>query len=209
MEQKNFLLHVPDSVLSVTKTFLKGSRILDGTDHNNCFYILLHGKASVYLESPNGDILAIYQYTAPDFFGEMELFLENRQPLLVLAQTDCTVQVLQKAELFKWMRADFSFVEYIMGRLCGKVIEDSYQVAKLAVLTIRQRYLYSLYHHQKLGDLHSLTKDSVLQEVNAPIRSLNRVIAECGAIVSYRKKHFSILDQAALLADIQEFDLFG
>ncbi len=61
-------------------------------------------------------------------------------------------------------------------------------------LPLKDRILLSMHNHYKIGDLDTLTKQILSSEVFAPIRSLNRSIAQCinEGFINYKDKTFSI-----------------
>jgi len=92
------------------------------------------------------------------------------------------------------MKIDFNFNLYIMKQLASKLTSSSDTTAKLSLLTVKDRILLSIHNHYKIGDLDNLTKQILSSEVCAPIRSLNRSIAQCinEGLISYKNKKFAI-----------------
>jgi transcription initiation factor IIE alpha subunit len=62
-------------------------------------------------------------------------------------------------------------------------------------MTVKDRILYSLFTHYKIGDLTQLTKKQISYEVATPLRSVNRAISMLSeeGLIAYKKKRFSIL----------------
>ncbi|MDN8848358.1 Crp/Fnr family transcriptional regulator, partial [Staphylococcus aureus] len=56
---------------------------------------------------------------------------------------------------------------------------SSENVTKLALLTVKDRTLFSIFNHYKLDKLDQLTKQILVTEVSSSIRSVNRAINEC------------------------------
>jgi len=92
------------------------------------------------------------------------------------------------------MKIDFNFNFYIIKQLASKLTISSDTTAKLLLLTVKDRILLSIHNHYKIGDLDNLTKRILSSEVCAPIRSLNRSIAQCinEGTISYKDKKFTI-----------------
>ncbi|BFH64304.1 hypothetical protein PAJ34TS1_48960 [Paenibacillus azoreducens] len=92
------------------------------------------------------------------------------------------------------MKIDFNFNLYIIKQLASKLILSSETVTRLSLLTVKDRILLSIHNHYKIGDLEHLTKQTLSSEVCAPIRSLNRSIAQCidEGLINYRDKKFSV-----------------
>ena len=63
-----------------------------------------------------------------------------------------------------------------------------------------------VYKRQQSGRLPCLSKTQLAEDICAPIRSLNRLIAENTALVRYENRAFSVVDRerlASLCAEIQ------
>ena len=92
------------------------------------------------------------------------------------------------------MKLDFNFNFYIIKQLASKLFLSSDTSAQLSLLTVKDRILLSMHNHYKIGDLESITKQILSSEVHAPIRSVNRSIAQCinEGFIRYKDKKFSI-----------------
>ena len=189
------LLSPPADLPRVEKQFRRGQIILEPTRENSFFHILIAGEADVCYQSENGEVLSMYTYRAADFFGEIELLSDRRQPLLVRARSDCRVLLLHRDALLEWLHRDFAFTRAVLKRLCEKLLEGSQARARLTLLPIRERYLLAVRRHRDMGDLDRLTKAQLCEELGVPLRSLNRVAAGCRGLVEYRGKRFYALPQ--------------
>ncbi len=195
----NFKDIVNDAPLHIKKEFIykrhkKGSLIIHPHEQNNYLYILTTGMAEVYRQSYEGAMFSLYIYNSYSCFGEIEIFNEKIKTLGVIAKQNCETIAIHKKTVYEWMKNDFNFNLYIIKQLASKLTLSSDTAAKLSLLTVKERILFSIHNHYKMGDLDNLTKQILLSEVSAPIRSLNRSIAECinEGIISYKDKKFSI-----------------
>lgn len=179
----------------IPRAYREGSSIIHPSEDNHYLYILVSGSAEVFRQSPNGSMISLYRYEACSCFGEVEIFNRDIQTLGVTAKTDCKIVALHETIVYAWMRQDFDFAMYLMEHLAAKLIASSDRVAKLSLLTVKDRILYSIHAHYKIGDLDRLTKQALASEVCAPIRSLNRSIAQCidEAYIDYKKKKFKVV----------------
>ncbi|AMW98006.1 Crp/Fnr family transcriptional regulator [Rummeliibacillus stabekisii] len=195
----NFKDIVNGAPMHIKKEFIyrkhkKGSLIIHPHEQNNYLYILASGKAEVYRQSYEGAMFSLYIYDSYSCFGEIEIFNEKIKTLGVIAKQNCETIAIHKINVFEWMKSDFNFNFYIIKQLASKLMLSSDTAAKLSLLTVKERILLSINNHYKIGDLDNLTKQVLSSEVSAPIRSLNRSIAECinEGIISYKDKKFSI-----------------
>jgi hypothetical protein len=92
------------------------------------------------------------------------------------------------------MQIAFNLTLHIIEHFTMDVITSHQTNTRLAYLTIKERVFNSIYSHFLIGDLPSLTKGILVQEVYAPIRSVNRALTECAkeGIIRYEKKCFTV-----------------
>ena len=71
---------------------------------------------------------------------------------------------------------------------------------------LRDVAAHCLYRHKQLGSLGVLTKEQLMNEVCTPLRSLNRILAQCRAegLVKYEAHRFYILDEERFAAALAE-----
>jgi len=188
--ERMFDYRIPDGVVYAERSYRRGEYILSDLEESDSLYILRSGAADVVFRNIDGENLRIYRYEAPDFFGEVELLTDHHQPLPVVAVGDCRVSVIQSAEAMKWLKADFPFCLHMMRRLCEKMYDDMYSRTDQRFLTQKQRLLKAYKRHPERGELKTLTKQALCEELGIPLRSLNRVIAQCSDTVTYKNKHF-------------------
>ena len=188
---KNALIH---------RTHRKGSFILYPGEENNYLYILIKGTAAVIIQNTSGSGFVLYSYDAYSCFGELELFNENIRTHEVIAQSVCETVAIQKDQVFEWMKADFEFTKFLIEQLTEKLIMSSKKLSSISLLSVRDRLLYCIYTHYKLGDLAKLKKGVVCSETFIPLRSLNRAIAECNenGFFEFREKHFHVIAEEKL-----------
>ncbi|SHE37263.1 cAMP-binding domain of CRP or a regulatory subunit of cAMP-dependent protein kinases [Seinonella peptonophila] len=176
------------------RTYKKGSIILHPGEQNNYLYILTTGIAEVFRQTYAGTMLSVFIYQSYSCFGEIEIFNENVKTLSVIAKQNCEIIAIHKEKVYEWMKMDFNFNFYIVKQLASKLILSSDIVAKLSLLTVKDRVLLSIYNHYKMGDLHNLTKQVLSSEACAPIRSVNRSIAQFvnEGFIDYKDKNFYV-----------------
>ncbi len=177
------------------KSFLAGDIILSPLDEELYFYILLEGRATVYYDGPNGELMMMYNYEPVNFFGEVEILSDKKNPFLIIAKTDCTVRMIRSDSLVEYMKNNFEFTKFIIASMCDKMLASSDERVKITMLTLKERYIITLWRYVTQKKLHELTKDMLTEQIFAPIRSLNRVVAECREIVIYRNRKFVVIDK--------------
>ena len=189
-KEKKMNFTIPNDIFYIKKKYKSGEFIFSGQEENPNFYLLISGEAEVIYPEPGGEFLKIDHFKAPDFFGEIELLTNNRIPLPIVSSGGCETLIFSHAEAIRWMKKDFSFCRYVMERLAQKLYTCTYNRAEIHFLPIRQRLLLIYSRYKAEGRLNELTKQDLCAELGVPIRSLNRVIAQCSDIMVYEHKHF-------------------
>lgn len=181
MDLKELVDTAPEHIRKkfIHRKYKKGSFIIHPDEENNYLYILVKGSAEVYRQSYAGAILSLYIFNPYSCFGEVEVFNKEMRTLGIIARTDCETMAIHKDTVYEWMRIDFNFTLYMTEQFAAKLISSSNIAAKLSLLKIKDRILYSILTHYKIGDLDKLSKQNLSGEVCSPIRSLNRSISEC------------------------------
>ncbi|MCI8473796.1 MAG: cyclic nucleotide-binding domain-containing protein [Oscillospiraceae bacterium] len=185
------LTAIPKDIPSQALFYPKGSHILSDLEENHHFFILLEGMADVMYLGPGGEDMRVYRYLPVDFFGEVEMLTDHRQPLPVIAAADCRILRLSHRDVLAWMERDFTLSRHVMGRMCQKLLDGMTGKAQMRYLTQAQRYLLAMEAHARAGELPLLTKESLCQELCVPLRSLNRIIAQCADRYRFEKGRFT------------------
>lgn len=203
---EKFFEHLPPGISHIEKRYEKGRTILGPAEKGGHLYILKRGTASVYNLGLEGEELKIFDYRPGEYFGEVELLCGRRYPLLVKAKTACTVWLVRGEDFLHWLRESPEFSLFIMKSLCEKLLYNSDRLTRISLLSMRERFLLSIYTYEQSGRLPCLSKTQLAEDICAPIRSLNRLIAENTALVRYGNRAFSVVDRerlASLCAEIQ------
>lgn len=190
---------MPDEVKKklCRKILNENETILFAETENNYVYFLFEGKAEAYVPNLQGSFANIYVYEPGSFFGELEQFYVGRKPVEISAMTPCVVDMLHKDDFFDWMKKDFEITKFIIREIAYKLIVNSEYIEELSLLTVKERLLRCIATHYYRGDIGRLTKEQITKETKAPIRSINRAMAECTkqGILCYQNKLVKILNE--------------
>ncbi len=189
------LTHLPQDISAQELHFSKGQHILSDLEENRYFFILLEGAADVMYYGPDGETMRIYHYLPVDFFGEIEMLTDHRQPMPVIAARDSRVLRIPHREVLSWMERDFQLSRHILERMCEKLLFSVTGRTQTRYLTQRQRYLLAMESYWKDGTLDTLTKEALCQELSVPLRSLNRIVAQCSDQFVFENGRFHSLRQ--------------
>lgn len=209
MEFKEIFNRVPPQISNyfAKKEYNNGAIIIDSNVEHNCFYIIISGSVEIYKQGYNGNVITIREFGSYSYFGEMEIFNKEYQPLTVKAITDCTIYRLDGNKLREWILKEPELGILLIEELAKRLSETSKMRFKLSLMTIKERLLHSLYCHYKLGDINKVSKKMLCNEISAPIRSLNRTINECMShgYIEYSNKIFSISNLDYIQKVVEEF----
>lgn len=180
----------------VKKSYLRGSHVIQPAVSNDYLFFLIDGDVEVKQFTYEGNEILLKELVACDVFGELEIFDKSFKTNAVVAVTDCEIAKLHRDYVFEWMKIDHNFSKCLFEKIVNRYVQTCSRTDNLATLTIKQRLLLSIFKHYEKGDLQSVQKNRLTQEVGAPKRSLNRVLKECceEGYVRYNKKQFSIVD---------------
>ncbi|WP_419822760.1 Crp/Fnr family transcriptional regulator [Anoxybacterium hadale] len=178
------------------KTYNENETILFAENENNYVYFLIEGKAEAYVPNLQGSFATIHLYEPGSFFGELEQFYVGRKPVEISAMTPCVAYALHREDFFDWMKKDFEVTKFIIREIAYKLIINSEYIEEVSLLTVKERLLRCVATHYRRGDIDKLTKEQITKETKAPMRSINRAIAECDrqGILSYKNQELLILD---------------
>lgn len=184
----------------------KGEPILRLHERNRSLYLLLEGEADVYTENNNNYSTTLRTYRAGEFFGEMELFDEERTALAVIAKKDSTLLQLHRDYVLLWMKKDFEFTMAMCRKLCSNDYGGRVSTNGMKPLPLKDRYLYLLYQSMRFGELDELTKADLCTRLGTDIRCVNRIVAGCReeGIARYENRRFHIMDKRKLCALLDE-----
>lgn len=183
-------ISIPNNIKYDHILYKSGSEILWGLDENDSLFFLEKGTADVNFRGIDGESMRIFRYKAPDFWGEVEVLTNCHSQLLITAVEDCWVCRIPQNEALKWMEQDFQFCLRVMHRLCEKLMADTDSRIRLRFHNSRQRYLAVMAQYNKEGTLKQLKKEHLCEELGIPLRSLNRIVAQCTNQYIFHDGHF-------------------
>ncbi len=210
INQIEILNSVPNEISHylIRVAYPKGSQIIQPREQNDYLFFLTEGSVEVVQLTHDGNELFINELHANNVFGELEVFDNDFKTNSVVAKTECTVIKLHRKNVFEWMKIDHVFSKYLFEVIVNCYINKCIRTDELTALTIKQRFLLSLFKHHKNDKLASLRKSKIIQEVGAPRRSFNRVLKECcnEGYVIYSNKQFTVINIEKLTNYVADFD---
>ncbi len=184
----------------IKKIYYRGNHIIQPAVSNDYLFFLTKGDVEVKQFTYEGNEMLLKELKAFDVFGELEIFDKGFKTNAVVAVTDCQVVKLHREHVFEWMKIDHDLSKCLFNIIVNRYVQTCLRTDNLATLTIKQRLLLSIFRHYEKGDLQSVQKSRLIQEVGAPKRSINRVLKECiqEGFVEYTEKRFTVVDRKKL-----------
>lgn len=185
----------------VRKQYSAGSPILLSGHDNFFVFFLLQGEAEAFVQSAGGTAATVYIYKSNSVFGEIEPFYDELKPVSITSTTACTIDILHKTDFIDWLRNDFDAVSALISIIAEKLVESSQLIEELSLMNVRERVLRCVAVHYHRNRLHLITKKQISLEVSAPLRSVNRAIANCTkeGLFCYENKQIRVLDETGVL----------
>ena len=210
-EMQALIAQAPEEIrrLFQRQNYPHGAQILPAQVPPECLYLIESGATEVFKESYSGAFISVNTFEAGTFFGEIELFCPELAPYRVTAKTDCRLILIPKQAVFQWMQAQFAFTHFICETLSRRLYFTSDSMSQIAMVHLKERVLGCIHIQYRAGTLSSFTKQMLVAQTRAPLRSVNRIVRECiqEGIIDYRKKTFSVLDENALSRYAKEYEI--
>ena len=161
----------------LTETYNAGTPIILEGDKNEYVYFLVEGSVDIVRYDEDGNEQRIYIHKQDSMFGEIELFDDINIQFNCITTEKSVVRKINKKLFVKWMREDEDFFRYVYNQLVMKLLYSSTRQLLDSKKTIKEKILEVLINKDNSNELHKLTKKELCVLIDAPIRSVNRVIA--------------------------------
>lgn len=191
------------------RSYARGVQILPSQKPIECLFIIDSGIIEILKESYSGSFITVNVFEAGSFLGEIELFCPELRPYTVMTKTACQLILVPKDVLFDWMREDFSLTLLICKVFSRRLYFTSNTMSRIAMLPLKQRILGCIDTQYRMGSLSTFTKQMLVSQTRAPLRSVNRIVRECIAegIIDYKNKTFIVRNEAGLADYALEYEL--
>ena len=123
---------------AVVRTFQKNAIVVTEGDESDSLYVLVSGRAKVFVSDADGKEVQLNQLGAGEYFGEVTLDGGLRSAS-VMALEDCRCAVLRRAELAGFMAGHPDFALHIIRKLAHRVRSLTDSVRDLAVIDVYGR----------------------------------------------------------------------
>jgi CRP/FNR family cyclic AMP-dependent transcriptional regulator len=175
---------------AVLRTFHKNAIIVTEGDDSDSLYVLVTGRAKVFVSDADGKEVQLNQLGAGEYFGEVTLDGGPRSAS-VMALEDCRCAVLRRADLADLMSGQPEFALHLIRKLAHRVRSLTSSVRDLAFVDVYGRVARLLLElaAERDGCLiieEKLTQKDIAQRVGASREMISRIfsdLAEGGYLV--------------------------
>src|SRR5216110_2942990 len=106
--------------VATVRTFPKNAIIVNEGDETDSLYVMLAGRARVYVSNPQGREVQLNLIGAGEYFGEVTLDGGPRSAS-VMALDDCRCAVVKRSELLTIVEKEPQFALHIVRKLASRV----------------------------------------------------------------------------------------
>jgi CRP/FNR family transcriptional regulator, cyclic AMP receptor protein len=173
-----------DQIASVAtvRTFPKRAIIVTEGDDTDSLYVVLSGKARVFVADEKGKEVQLNQLGAGEYFGEVTLDGGPRSAS-VTAVEDCRCAVVKRTELTTFLEKHPDLALHIMRKLARRVRDLTENVRSLALMDVYgrvARLLLELAEEEdgKLVIRENLTHKDIASRVGASREMISRIFSD-------------------------------
>ena len=203
MEAKMLYSRMPDIIHKrLTRRYYDpGNPIIMAGQENNYVFFLVDGEAEASIQNSDGSFATVYLYKTNSIFGELEPFYSDFHPVSIIATKRCVTEALSQRDFLEWLENDFESTKLLIRIIAEKLVRNSHLISEVSLLSVRERVLRCIAISNYDNKLSTLTKQQLSIEANAPIRSVNRAVAECTklGLITYKNKQFYIINPSVVM----------
>jgi CRP/FNR family cyclic AMP-dependent transcriptional regulator len=124
--------------VATARTFSKNAIIVSEGDETDSLYVLLAGRAKVFVSDENGRELQLNRIGPGEYFGEVTLDGGPRSAS-VMALEDCRCAVVKRADLTAFLERHPEFALHLVRKLAHRVRALTESVRSLAMMDVYGR----------------------------------------------------------------------
>jgi CRP/FNR family cyclic AMP-dependent transcriptional regulator len=186
------------AAVATVRTFPKRAIIVTEGDDSDSIYVMLSGKARVFVADEKGREVQLNQLGPGEYFGEVTLDGGPRSAS-VTALEDCRCAVVKRAELTQVLEQSPELALHIVRKLARRVRDLTDNVRSLALMDVYGRVARLLLElaEEKNGKLvisEPLTHKDIASRVGASREMISRIFSDLsdGGYVRKEEGHFVI-----------------
>ena len=170
------------AAVATVRTFPKRAIIVTEGDDTDSLYVMLSGKARVFVADEKGREVQLNQLGAGEYFGEVTLDGGPRSAS-VMAVEDCRCAIVKRTELTPFLEKNPELALHIVRKLARRVRDLTENVRSLALMDVYGRVARLLLElaEEKDGKLvvsEQLTHKDIASRVGASREMISRIFSD-------------------------------
>jgi CRP/FNR family cyclic AMP-dependent transcriptional regulator len=187
------------AAVATVRTFGKNAIIVSEGDETDSLYVVLAGRAKVFVSDESGREVQLNHIGAGEYFGEVTLDGGPRSAS-VMALEDCRCAVVKRAELTAFLERNPEFGLHVVRKLAHRVRALTENVRSLALMDVYGRVARLLLElaEERDGRLvvgESLTHKDIASRVGCSREMISRIFSDLadGGYVRKEDRHLVIM----------------
>jgi CRP/FNR family cyclic AMP-dependent transcriptional regulator len=170
---------------ATARAFPKNAIIVSEGDETDSLYVMLAGRARVYVSNAQGREVQLNVIGAGEYFGEVTLDGGPRSAS-VMAAEDCKCSVVKRGELLALVEKEPQFALHIVRKLASRVRDLTENVRSLALMDVYGRVARLLLElaQERDGRLiieEALTHKDIASRIGASREMISRIFSDLTA----------------------------
>ncbi|MBK5103585.1 MAG: cyclic nucleotide-binding domain-containing protein [Burkholderiales bacterium] len=163
------------------KSYVRGSQILRAGDPTDSLYILISGRAKVFMSDLDGKEVILAILGPNEFVGEMGLIDNSPRSASVMALESCEVVCISKSDFKRCLAENFEMAMTVMRGLVKRLRDADNQVGSLALMDVFGRVARLLLETAQIVDgekvvTRKLSKQDIARMIGASREMVSRVM---------------------------------
>ena len=181
------------ATVATARSFPKGAIIVNEGDETDSLYVMLSGRARVYVADAEGHEAQLNRIGAGEYFGEVTLDGGPRSAS-VMALEECRCAVIRRAELDAFMAKNPAFALHLVRKLASRVRALTENVRSLALMDVYGRVARLLLELAEERDGRTvieepLTQKDIASRVGCSREMISRIFSDLAAGGYVRKEN--------------------
>lgn len=201
---EKLLLEVAE--LMKEQQFKKNTHIMRQGDRSQTLYIIVSGRAKVFINNEEGDQTVLSLLSQGDYFGELSLFDDCPRSASVYTTENTTVLSLNQTDFREIFNKYPELRKPIFKALTSRVREADEIICSLTSKNIYDRLLYRLHREAKVrvdGSLVTpkLTHQDLADMIGASREMVSRVLRQLkvDGLIEVNQKRITLLDKQVII----------
>ncbi|HKC25303.1 MAG TPA: Crp/Fnr family transcriptional regulator [Thermoanaerobaculia bacterium] len=124
---------------STVRRYRRGERIVTQGQPGDLLFVIVRGRVSVMILSPDGREVVLTTLGEGDYFGEMALLDDSPRSASVVASERSELAILTRQVFFDLLRTNFSLTRALLSSFSRRIRQANATIEGLAALDVKAR----------------------------------------------------------------------